>query len=244
MDEAKTKFAPGLIGYDQVIWSNTLNLDVTNSAGTYTFEDKVYGQVGSFLNLSGNPDDSAVGQGPITFGIYSFDGGTTWNSIVQVSRAISGLSVQVEALQEGSGDTNIYVRVNSTVGGGATFPLIVKYGMIKGPNTMVILTYSDNEELKPKTQQSAILDSRTPVPKVHDSGYVPADGVLHTITHNLGYVPDVRIFYYYNQGTFYPYNNVAGSIDYFRLSTTDIKITPINLSNAYYYYIIYKEYGN
>lgn len=116
---------------DQVIFSDVWNTSVTNSVNTYTL---TYGDTG--VNQFGRP-----------IGIYSYDGGVTYNelwtqnipggSLLTNSSSTARPSVAITPMM-GDGTLKFNCVVYSTVGAGSTIPLIIKVALlaVDSPSTL------------------------------------------------------------------------------------------------------------
>ena len=103
---------------DRVVYAAQKTFTCTNSIGTQTFTILASE---TNINQFGRP-----------LGIFSTDGGSTWNDMGDVSNTGSSLlnhatlpSLTVSATCASSGAVSIVVTVNSTIGGGGTISLVV-----------------------------------------------------------------------------------------------------------------------
>src|SRR5947209_7168482 len=110
------------ISIDRVIYAAQKSYTPNNSVGTQTF---TIAASETNINQFGRP-----------LGIFSTDGGATWNDMGDVSDTGSSLlshasppaltvSARVGSGNVSNGEVSIVVSVNSTIGGGGTFPLLI-----------------------------------------------------------------------------------------------------------------------
>lgn len=170
---------------DQIIgvFSNTLSLPAPTSAQGYTFASDTKAH---------NFGDSCYFQG-----IFTQDGGTTWNDFGAQTPASGGFfqSVDVEAYTDSS---NIYVQMVNyyDVNNNTSQAYTVTYKVfLLAKNTMA-------NPITPLSTNNIILyNSNNNFQKIFMSGTTSisvaagSTGYSSTITHNLGYIPSIKAFF-------------------------------------------------
>lgn len=223
---------------DQVIFAGTFPYGVTNTVGSYTFTE------------STNTSQLAL---PV--GIYSTDGGTTWNDLgagIPTGSLNKGITkpplfVQPNSLPDGSIQFN--VTVNSTIGSGSTFALLISIAMLATdtPSTMPGIP-----ELGGHKVAYSSLDTDTGAPTryrqitIRGSQPVTSGSTLVSVPYSLGYVPDLFVWFNTGPGTAIsilpPLTFLSSSTgtlvpfseDYV-LDSSNIYFAPIGLSASYIY---------
>lgn len=178
---------------DQVIFSTVWETSVTNSDGTYTL---TYG-------------DTGVGQYARPLGIYSYDGGTTYNDfwprpgsgVVNEVEDFLASTVIVSPRVASDGELSFRVQVIDTVGGGSTIPLIIKIALLandspvamdqspthSSENKLAYVTVADNVS----TRYRQILSANAV-----NSDDDPSGQPLMTTPHGAGVVPNLNIWFF------------------------------------------------
>lgn len=184
---------------DHVIFSQQWSTTVTNSIGTSI---QTWG-------------DTLLNQFAYPIGIYSYDGGVTWNdfvpnpipggSLLTNSNATIQPAVFVTPRVTAAGILSFGFAVKATVGGGATIPLIIRIGLLATSNP----TITNGELIQSAVNKSAYITSsggmftqyrqisQTPDPTINSTA-VPSH--YATIPHGLGQVP--HLFVWWFDGTF------------------------------------------
>lgn len=222
-----------LIGTDKIIYAETYSFSVANTIGaTATITVDKY-------------DVFLSGVCPLPFGIYTFDGGATWNDATNTS-INSGPNTSVTVtIRTAGASVKINYKVYATVGGGSTIPIQLSYGLIVdetesplGDNSTYLWSNQGNN-----FSQKAAYDSRKPAPRVALAGVSPYDGTARNIPlpNDITSIPDVRVFEVDN-------STLTVSIPTFTDTAlnTGIRIDSSNLTlstpvsaNEYLIYIIY-----
>lgn len=235
-DYTKASIAEPLVITDKVMYAKTFTLSPTNSIGTKTID----------INIS---DTIQAAPGLLPFGLYTYDGGTTWNEISASSSSALDTVLSVILGAEFRNDVIRFgVRVAATVGAGATIPIQVYLGLIDIPFGSPEYSGPDFNKTSflnldvERTEQKASYDSRFVAPRIHKLGVVPQDGTIYTIPHGLASVPDIRPFEYYVPDNLVtpPVGPTVHHPTSFKVDSTNLYINTItNIANSYFGYIIY-----
>lgn len=188
IDPTKASILQPLVKTDNVLWADSLSPQIDNSIGFTTITTDVSKHVVSNWGL-------------VPIGIYSYDGGVTWQDCNITTRDLPGLAVEVNLTANTSQLVSL-VRVVSTVGGGATIPVQIFFCLLPPPQDSITNLHIDDALVK----QITSYNSTNPVPKIAFKGAIPVGLVDNPISHNLGYIPDVFVYYSDWQ------NGVAGEI--------------------------------
>lgn len=185
---------------DKVLYSTATSITVNNSVS-------IGHQVFTFPSPIGS-------QRALPIGIFSTDGGVTWNDVggddpsASFLNGIVAQAVSVTIEIQPDGTTTVLVKVNSAIGGGSTFLLNLSFVLlgISGVSAqMPVPTISSGTT---KTATTNITpSSKLPVAyrQIVNQATLPASApaganVLNTSPHNLSYVPDL-IFWRTDNGT-------------------------------------------
>lgn len=232
-DYTKANIAVPLVQTDKVIVAKSLSYIVTNAIG-----------ITSFAFNTGDNLFQTDTYGLVPFGIFSYDGGSSYNSFTSTqSTPTTGSPLPVRVSVDhtaNNGDIRFKVNVTSTVGGGATIPIDIYVGLIEGINNVTRI-YQNTTQYAQKTAY----DSRNPVPRIAFSGSVFSNTGVNTIPHGLNTIPDVRLYIYdTNQGgtpagsTETPFYSLTGNWA-LKIDSTNIYISTISSSGYIYNYEVY-----
>ena len=183
-DYTKANIAIPFTQTDKVIFAKPINKDVTNAIG-----------ITSFSFNTGDTLFQTDTYGLVPFGIFSYDGGTSYNSFTSTqSTPTTGSPLPVRVSVDhtaNNGDIRFKVNVTTTVGGGTTIPISIYVGLIEGINNNVSIFDGSTQYI-----QKTAYDSRTPVPRIALSGSVLSNTGVNTIAHGFSTIPDVRLYIY------------------------------------------------
>lgn len=235
---------------DQVLYSQIINTSVTNTIGSYT--------------ISG--DYNALLQGGWPIGIYSYDGGTSYNDFVPTT--IPGGSLLAHATSTTApavfvtpkvdslgGGLLFTIGVKNTVGAGGTIPLIIKIAVLATSTPSATgstpiqssenpLAYGNTHEGQTLQNRQISIDSVSPVST--------STANIYTVSHNLGLVPNPQIWF--NDGTnntimsnywdvrYKPINSGNGGVAGVAMDSSNFYFSPLNaLSSSFSIYRVYGE---
>lgn len=192
---------------DQVIYSNTYNLTINNtvSSSPQTF----------FYSLPTEIPNGSNWELPI--GIFSTDGGTTWNDAGNVpssSSLTNGLTLPavtvglyMDRFPGPNYTLNIQVTVSSTIGGGSTFPLIVSVAILAPSSPTSLSALPTLSSTTNKTAATTITPSGLPAAYrriINSNLFTTAIGTnITSVAHGLSYVPDAIVWLNDNLGNGY-----------------------------------------
>lgn len=220
VDLTKASYA-SLIQVDKVLYAKTISLAPTNALGTYNLDTRTPIVTGK--------------QGMVVVGVYSYDGGVSWNSFNTTARVISTLSVQVQCVYNFGSDAIQYsILVNATVGGGTTVPLTVKVALVQGQDTDTNV----EEPPTPLYEQKTVFDSRTSIPRIAKTLTARTTSTQTvTLPHGFTTAPDV-FAYVYDETNGVMYSN--GRFDTtLRVDDTNVTISSAGTTIWNYYINVY-----
>lgn len=235
---------------DQVLFSQVINTSVVNSVASSTL----------------NYGSTTIGQFAWPIGIYSYDGGLTYNDFVPTTLPGGSLlthatsttapAVFVTPKVDASGNLTFAINVKSTVGAGGTIPLILKIALLAtatpsstfGPP---IQSSNDNPQAYGSIHRSQPLQNR----QINTDATSPLSaGVLNifTIAHGLGVIPNPQVWHYdtftntikgnFWRNTWKPIGANNGDVTGIAMDSTNLYISPeAALTNSYQQYRLYKE---
>lgn len=178
VDIDKVNLALPAYEIDQIIFNKTYQLSVSNAIGIYLFD--------SILN-----DIEAPGVWGLPVGIYSYDGGVSWEDIgiKEITTNQTYLpSVELVARSDSDGGLTVTIEVFATVGGGGTIPITLSLSLIaRDEHTIFDQTLTGDEISYISTGNYQKILSR---------GTVTDDNTFYTIPHGLNYVPSFRFWDY------------------------------------------------
>lgn len=211
---------------DRVIFAKTYKLDVTNSVGTYNFDQDID------LDLSfGRP-----------IGIYSLDNGATWNDIGglpstgSLVRGVTLPAVQIVPYQMAAQNKlRLEVKVNSTVGGGTTFPVLVSICLLATDNPGVLSKAPQlgNQKTAMASMTPEKLSSKYRKIRFRTTLNTPVGTGVNTVPHGLGYVPDLFVWVNDNFNTPVSANYIAGFMLDARFISTGNRCVVMDATNIY-----------
>jgi len=172
---------------DKVIFSNTGTFSATNTVG-----------VTSVFTIP-SPTN---GQESYPVGIYSVNGGTTWNDFTGdlgpwgSSLGIPTTIVPVMAWAEsGMSNTTTYrVKCSVLQGGGGTFPIIISVALLalKIPSPLTYIPTIASGETKTSSTTITPTGGQVRYRRIIDTLATAAgSGTIIQVAHNSGYIPDV-----------------------------------------------------
>lgn len=225
---------------EQVLYAKSETFSIANSVGTTT--------------LTFQPPFTSI---TYPLGIFSFDGGTTYYDFYPyVTTAVTGVaptvpSVQVKPHVISGGEVQLEFKVNATVGGGSTIPVIVNLVLVK--SEYFGLPTVENPPESGKVLYSSPLPTATgreavSIAKPDEFSSDMTDGLLKTYTHDQGRIPNVVAWVYGNNGAgMFPLNihDTRGSTGFgnsIKTDTTNVYLgctSPGSIGLALYK--VYKE---
>jgi hypothetical protein len=175
---------------DKVIYSESRTINVTNSLGAYGF---------TFTT-------PPLNQITLPVGVYSTDGGNTWADFSTLTTlpvswgTYTPPGVFVFGESNSNNSVTYTVQVNSTVGGGSTFPLMVSLALLAIDNPSPI---ANIPVISPSVNKAAFstIDPTTKLPIdyrqiVLSNSIATTAGApgAQTIAHGLNYIPDIMFW--------------------------------------------------
>lgn len=189
-DYSKAETTWPVLPTDKIVYTDTGTITISNTTGL----------VGTLNRIPLRGGTPSLVYAPEIVGVYSYDGGTTWIPLSPFDTslpAISGVSVRVNGRVDralGSLSADFVIYVDSTVGGGSTISIQVKFAIVVSKDNIGYM------EVDHDYGQNTALDSRKPVPRIAKEDRVLSDGTSYVIPHDVGAVPDVIAYYTYNSG--------------------------------------------
>lgn len=190
------------------------NLQIDKIVGTYT------GSFTSTAPTSGNTVtndtttvDTTIEASLFFQGIYSIDGGTTWNDFENsiYDTAVGHVLFPYFSVSASHDSTNGLITIvadnyyNFYTSSGVEYTVMYKIAIIAAPDTGVIEPQPVGSPIwfNSNYNYQKILSDNT------DSVYLPAGGSEQTFTyaHNLGYIPKIRTFFKTSAGVMYELAN-------------------------------------
>ncbi len=213
---------------DRVIYATTLNMSVSNTVGSqnnfYSIPTDIYGY---------------------PLGIFSYDGGNTWNDLSVAIGYINNNStpiITVQPLVTGS-EIQFSAYVNATFGNSETIPLIINIAILAPYN---ITTIDFNAIVTPKIISYQSTSGDRSLYSVYRNIVLDNQitaGTIENIPHNLGIVPD--IFVSVDDNGFTSFANEWSS-DHDTSNSNGVALDSENLyfasgSGKTFYYRVYEE---
>lgn len=183
---------------DKVVYSKTKTLTIQNTTSS---NPQIF--------VAQDPSDLVPGQYCFPVGIFSYDGGTTWNDMgtdyggSSITANLPLPTVTVSPWVSSSGLLYFYVDVNSTVGGGSTFSLICSACLLltDSPSSISALPQISSTSTKSTKASISPTGEQIQYRRIVGKNTFTTAGVgeaLTSVAHGLGYVPDMC--YWMNKG--------------------------------------------
>lgn len=193
---------------DRVVFSHTDTFTVTNTVSTT-------GQTFS-INMVGL--NTQLGR-PV--GIFSTDGGVTWNDMLgtasnsTLSTYVVFPSVMVSPSVKSTNTITYSVLVNAKIGTGTTFSLICSIAVLAVDSPGIMTAIPSIASATNKTSQSTVDSSGNPI-RYRQIAFkniysTPIGTTLYTVVHGLGYVPDAMVWASYGTADYLP--TFEGEVD-------------------------------
>jgi hypothetical protein len=215
---------------DTIIYADTVNFNITNTAST---------SGGFFV------DNTASGVGPIglPFGIYSVDGGANW---YEMNEADGPLAMRFRAPDSNTTLPLLNWNISSLVPGyanGATVPVLCKVGLFALPQSTIITSGGVNHANVIAYRSGANYNKlflQGEIAKVTSGGGATTGSGVATIPHNLGYVPTVKVWDH--SGGWYGRADIYGITAYgISVDETNLYLAALSGATGSYAYRIYYE---
>jgi hypothetical protein len=185
-DPTKTSFYSGNT-IDQVVYANTQTINITNS-------------VNATVSI---PFTTAITSLIRPIGIFSYDGGLTWNDLGAVQGAAPSTSFSSVIntttqcfISSGVAVLSATFQVTATVGGGGTIPIIVRIiGLADNPPPILgaLPTLGSNPVAYSSTDSQKDAAGYRQI--VQEGSFLTfGSTTIVTVPHNFGYVPDVNMW--------------------------------------------------
>jgi hypothetical protein len=236
---------------DQVIYSTIISTTVPNSVGVtnYVIGTPLFGY-----------------NWPV--GIYSYDGGTTYNDFVPTTLPGGSLltnatsttapKVYITPPVDSSGNCTLRIDVKATVGGGSTIPIDARVALlaISDPTGLTVgvpttqssvgnkLAYTSSHEGLGVQYRQILLDSNSPLSTSTLN--------IYTVPHSVGAIPNPQVWFFdgtkntimsnYWDVRYKPLNANNGGVAGVAMDASNFYFSPLTaLASSETHYRIYKE---